>query len=210
MFLNLGLLDNLKNLLESDDETLLKEATYIISNITAGTVSQINKVCKSNILYKIMDIIKARIGGSLNTFYEEYIILNSFFCILNAISGGMLEVKTHLMNYKINILDLLMVGLIYYDKKPNSYNVIKDILTTMKQFIWYEEEMLVGNSISEKFKKSQELIEVIENLSLSENQTITNCAIELLDTIDKTNLNEVYNALQDNNDVDMEYNEIAD
>ena len=211
LILNLDILDNCKNFLESEDESTLKETIYIISNITAGTVSQINKVCKSGILYKIIDIAESRIGANIDSFYDEYIIRDSFWSLLNAITGGIVEVKTYLMDYKINILDLLIVGLIYfnYSNKSTNYKIINEILIVLKQFIWYEKEMLLDeNAISNRFKDNQELINLVEKLTSHLNESIVCSATELLDAIDNINeyeLNELkYKQNNQDNDVEME------
>jgi len=174
-------------------------------------VSQINKVCKSGILYKIIDIAESRIGANIDSFYDEYIIRDSFWSLLNAITGGIVEVKTYLMDYKINILDLLIVGLIYfnYSNKSTNYKIINEILIVLKQFIWYEKEMLLDeNAISNRFKDNQELINLVEKLTSHLNESIVCSATELLDAIDNINeyeLNELkYKQNNQDNDVEME------
>ena len=174
--------------METNDDSILKEAVYILSNITAGTVSQIQKVCNSNILYKLMDIINTRLGANINTFYDEFIIKDCYFCLLNSVTGGLIEIKTYLMDYKICFLDMLINGLVYYTTKKESNNLrlVNEILVVMKQFIWYEKEMLIDDDvIAYKFKNSPGVIEILEDLSLTGmNETIVTSANQLLEVIE--------------------------
>ena len=82
--------------------------------------------------------------------HKESIIVNSLYCVLNAVTGGLVEVKTYLLDYKINFIDLLISSLDYlYKQKTNNYDIMIEIIQGMKLFVRYEDD-LVNSNITER------------------------------------------------------------
>ena len=82
--INMGVCDKLLYILNFDgkNDSLLKEACWVISNITAGTPSQIDKVISSNIFLKLIILLE----NESNVAFE--IRQEAAWAICNAISVG--------------------------------------------------------------------------------------------------------------------------
>lgn len=81
--LQANVLPKLKQLLHSSKNNLVKEAAWAISNITAGSSDQIQKVIDANILPDLMEVLTRVIYFPL--FYKQadysYKVYNFFFSL---------------------------------------------------------------------------------------------------------------------------------
>lgn len=83
-----GVLPRLKRLFLHSYDTFVKEACWAISNITAGTRTQIEAVLESGTFTSVLDVLRSQCADRLARVGEEKIISEAMSAIANAITDG--------------------------------------------------------------------------------------------------------------------------
>lgn len=156
--LKYGALDLFKNLMNTymqNNETL-KEIFWAISNVTAGTLSNIREFIDSDLLKNLL--------LNLNKISSEIVMTEYTLIFANAIIGCNTEEIIKLLNY--NILDMYLYILEHF----NSSNVIKICLQSLKN-LFKHGKYLEKNEIVEAFCQLGGPA-ILENLFKNPNSTV--------------------------------------
>jgi hypothetical protein len=179
--INQGILYIFKNLLEEVDLKVLKEALWGISNIAAGTWSQIDKLIEEGILIKIMDIADQLIPMADTDKAYRDTLREALFCITNSISGGLNIARVNILqNGKYDLFKILFSG---FEFLKGESKLISMILLSLKHYLELEEEegMLDVNFSIRDNMLNMGLENVLESFLNYPNENVKNIVESMLD-----------------------------